>query len=337
MISISMADYEIYLESNIIYHLPEYLRKIYHRRGLFVVTDRHVYDLYHLKLAHILSEYQVQFVVIEPGEKSKSFEVYRNVIDTLIEKGIKRTDLILSFGGGVVGDLAGFVAATLYRGIPYVQIPTTLLAQVDSSIGGKVGIDLPSGKNLVGAFYPPKLVIIDPELLHTLSEREYRNGLAEMIKAGLIGDKKLYQYLLVQEKVREQDIASAIHVKREVVLSDPYDHGERMKLNFGHTFGHAIEKKHHYETYLHGEAISYGMLIALEIGVLMNETKPELYDEVKTLLLDRKLIHEPLLLKEDYKDHIMHDKKMTDEGLKFILVTKPGEAKIVNLKPEDLL
>lgn len=331
-----MADYEIYLESNILYHLPEHLRKIHQGRGVFVITDRHVYDLYHIKLAHILSEYDVQFVVIEPGEKSKSLDIYRSVIDTLIEKGIKRTDLIIAFGGGVVGDLAGFVAATLYRGIPYIQIPTTLLAQVDSSIGGKVGIDLPSGKNLLGAFYQPKLVLIDPQLLETLPEREYRNGLAEMIKAGLIGDKKLYQYLLMHDKVKEAEIASAIQVKREVVLNDPYDRGERMKLNFGHTFGHAIEKKHHYETYLHGEAISYGMLIALDMGIMMNETPQDLYDEVKTLLLERKLVCEPLLQKEDYKEHIIHDKKMTDQGLKFILVKKPGEAKIVTIKLEDL-
>ncbi len=244
---------------------------------------------------------------------------------------------MLAFGGGVIGDLTGFIASTLYRGISYVQIPTTLLAQVDSSIGGKVGIDLKEGKNLIGSFYDPKFVLIDPSLLKTLSKREYANGLAEMIKAGLIGDKKLYTYLLEHETVTEVEIAEAIQVKRNVVLLDPYDKKERMYLNFGHTFGHAIEKKHKYETYLHGEAISYGMLIALQIGIQLGETKEELYQEVLNLLLKRGLVKEPLLKKDDYQAEIIHDKKNLADGLHFILVTKPGDVKIVKLKELDML
>lgn len=330
-----MADYEITIESNGIKELPKMISKVHQGKYLFVITDQNLYDLYHDKLNQILIDFFVQYVIVTPGEKSKSFLMYQKVIDTLIEKGIRRSDLIIAFGGGVVGDLAGFVAATLYRGIPFVQVPTSLLGMVDSSIGGKVGIDLEHGKNLVGAFYNPKFVLIDPELLKTLPLRDYRNGLAEMIKAGLVGNRRLYTFLLENDRVSENEIAEAIFVKRELVLDDPYDKGARMLLNFGHTFGHAIERKHHYETYLHGEAISYGMLIALEIGITLGDTKVELYHEVKDLLLKRELVKEPLLHMEDYKDQIIHDKKLLKDGLHFIIVSKPGDAKIVKLKLED--
>lgn len=331
-----MPDYDITIESHGLVQLPKMISKVHPSKYLFIVTDQNLYDLYHDQLNQILIDFFVQYVIVTPGEKSKSFEMYQMVIDTLIEKGIRRSDLIIAFGGGVVGDLAGFVAATLYRGIPFVQVPTSLLGMVDSSIGGKVGIDLKHGKNLVGAFYNPKFVLIDPELLNTLPKRDYHNGLAEMIKAGLIGNKKLYTFLLEHDRVSENEIAEAIFVKRELVLDDPYDKGARMLLNFGHTFGHAIERKHHYETYLHGEAISYGMLIALEVGMMVGDTKVELYDEVKSLLLMRDLVKEPLLRIEDYKDQIIHDKKLLADGLHFIVVSRPGDAKIVKLKIEDL-
>jgi 3-dehydroquinate synthase len=334
--SIKMIDYDISIQKDVLNELPSFITKATSSKSLFIITDRHLFHLYHERLSLILNDFFVQYVTVEPGESSKSLRVYETVCQTLIEKGIRRSDFIIAFGGGVVGDLAGFVASTLYRGIPFAQIPTSLLAMVDSSIGGKVGIDLPQGKNVLGSFYNPKFVLIDPELLKTLSDREYENGIAEMIKAGLIGDKKLYHFLLEHKHVTENEIQMAICVKRELVLNDPYDFADRMKLNFGHTFGHAIEKKHHYQTYLHGEAISYGMLFALEIGMTLNETKPELYDEVKHLLIKRGLVKEPLLSMDDYKDGISHDKKLLSDGLHFIIVTKPGDSKIVTLKPEDL-
>jgi 3-dehydroquinate synthase len=332
-----MPNYDIFIEEDGLSHLAKHIKEVYPFDDLFVITDQNVFDLYNEKLIQALIGYKLSFVILPPGEKSKSLEVYHQAIQTLIEKGIKRNHLILAFGGGVIGDLAGFIASTLYRGISYIQIPTTLLAQVDSSIGGKVGIDLKEGKNLIGSFYDPKFVFIDPSFLKTLSKREYNNGLAEMIKAGLIGDKKLYAYLLEHDQVTVNEITEAIQVKRNVVLIDPYDKKERMYLNFGHTFGHAIEKKHHYETYLHGEAISYGMLISLQIGIQIGETKEELYQEVKKLLLDRKLVKEPLLEMEDYLDEIIHDKKNLADGLHFIIVTKPGDVKTHKLKELDIL
>ncbi|TVP86744.1 MAG: 3-dehydroquinate synthase [Acholeplasmataceae bacterium] len=336
MTKIDMPSYNIFIKEGAIRQLSQQLTDVYHGRHVFIITDRHVSNLYLQTIESALPDHVVQVVEIEPGEVSKSLDVYQQVISKLLSQGIKRDHLIIAFGGGVVGDLAGYVAATLYRGMAYVHIPTTLLAQVDSSIGGKVGIDLPEGKNLIGAFHQPGMVLIDPAFLKTLEPREYANGLAEMIKAGLIGDARLYQDLLIKSTVDQEDIIRAIHVKRKLVLADPYDHHERLLLNFGHTFGHAIEQQHGYRTYKHGEAISHGMLMALEIGIRLGVSSQALYDEVKTLLVDRQLVQEPLLDRRNYLDALVHDKKQMTTGLRFVLVEQPGKALVKVLQKEDL-
>jgi len=334
--NIKMPTYDISIYQHGLDHLEKHIKSFYQGRNLFVVTDETVYS-YHIEaLKKALSSFNLHITTIKPGEKEKNFDNYINVSRTLIEMGIKRSDLIIAFGGGVVGDLTGFVASTLYRGIPFVQIPTTLLSMVDASIGGKVAIDLPEGKNLLGSFYNPKLVFIDTCFLETLSDRDYRNGLAEMIKAGLIGDSKLYHTLKTLDKVTVKEIKQSILVKKEVVIKDPYEKKERMLLNFGHTFGHAIEKKHQYETYKHGEAISYGMLIALEIGVSKGYTNKALYQEVEDLLIERKLVEKPLLVMKDYLPFITHDKKFLENGLHFIIVKEPGVSEIITVKEFDL-
>ena len=332
-----MPDYDIYLDEVGTKDLETEIKKVYHYERLFIITDDIVFGIYQDILKDSLPSFKIDYVVIPSGEESKSFDTYHEVIRQLINLGMKRNHLMVAFGGGVVGDLAGFVASTLYRGVAFIQIPTTLLAMVDSSIGGKVGIDLAEGKNLIGSFYNPKLVYISPKFLETLPKREYHNGLAEMIKAGLIGDKHLYQYLLENEKVTIKEIQQAIHVKRDVVLIDPYDKKERMFLNFGHTFGHAIESKHNYLVYKHGEAISYGMLIALQVGVKKGETDIELYDQVKDLLIKRNLVEEPLMDPKDYISQVKKDKKYIGDLLQFIIVSKVGQAKIIQIKEEDLL
>lgn len=333
---IKMPDYEIWVKEGIFNSLHQMIKTIKGNPSLFVVTDENVYRLYESLMKDTLSSYHLDFVIIKPGESSKSIDSYLFVVKKLLEMKIKRDDLIIAFGGGVVGDLCGFVASTLYRGIDYIQIPTTLLAQVDSSIGSKVAIDLEEGKNLIGSFYPPKGVIIDPLFLKTLPEKEYVNGLAEVIKAGLIGNKRLYQHLLTENRITETEIIDAILVKRDVVLIDPYDHKERMYLNFGHTFGHAIEKAHQYQTYTHGEAISYGMLIALELGIKWHKTDVNLYNEVKEVLFKLKLIKEPLIDYHSYIPFIWSDKKNTHDGLKFVVINKPGYPEIVTINEGDL-
>ncbi len=332
---IKMPEYEIWVKEGIFSEIHQMIKTVKSNPSIFVVTDENVYALYQDLVKKSLESYHFEFVVIKPGELSKSIDTYISVIKSLIDKKIKRDDLIISFGGGVVGDLCGFVAATLYRGIDYIQVPTTLLAQIDSSIGSKVAIDIEEGKNLIGSFYPPKGVIIDPLFLNTLPEDEYANGLAEVLKAGLIGNKKLYHHLITENKIGEAEIIEAILVKRDIVLIDPYDHNERMFLNFGHTFGHAIEKAHQYRIYKHGEAISYGMLIAIELGIKWQKTDPSLYEEVKQILLRLKLVKEPLLTYKNYLDYIWSDKKNFQDGLRFVVISKPGHPELITLNEGD--
>lgn len=333
---LKMETYDIHVGQNSIHQLNVLIGEIYHHKDIFIVTDEHVDQLYHNLMHQILDAYHLHFVIIKPGETSKSFQTYLEVIDKLINLGIKRNHLIISLGGGVVGDLTGFVAATLYRGIDFIQVPTTLLSQVDSSIGSKVGIDLTQGKNLIGSFYDPKFVLIDPIFLETLDQREYLQGLAEMIKAGLIADKELFDFFKTHNKVTEKEILMALNVKRDVVLKDPYDQHERMILNFGHTFGHAIEKKFKYQTYKHGEAISYGMLIATHIGIKKGITPTYVYDEVKHVLETIGLIKKPYFDIESLKPFIHTDKKSMADVFHFICLKEIGQSVITNLKEGDL-
>lgn len=329
---ISMQDYDIMIGKHILNDLEAHINAIYQAHDIFIVTDDHVFDLYHEKVKSILKSYKVHFVSIKPGEKSKSYDVYLDTIEKLIAKGIKRNHLLIALGGGVVGDLTGFIAATLYRGISFIQIPTTLLAQVDSSIGGKVGIDLKEGKNLIGSFYTPKFVLIDPNFLETLNPREYRQGIAEMIKAGLIKNKALFDYFKTNDRVTEKEILMALDVKKEIVLKDPFEKHERMLLNFGHTYGHAIERKFNYETYKHGEAISYGMLLAIEEGINQDLTPRYVYDEVKEVLLNIGLIKEPFFKKETLDSYILTDKKHTSKAFHFICLKDIGQSVITKLE-----
>ena len=330
---IQMNQYDIVFDS--INHFNSHITSVYGHRKLFIVTDNNVFDLYEKKIRQALHDFELSFTVITPGERSKTYETYLSVISDLIDKGLKRDHMIVALGGGVVGDLAGFVAASIYRGVPFIQMPTTLLAMVDSSIGGKTGIDLPSGKNLVGAFYHPQMVLVDVSFLDTLSQEEYRHGMAEVIKAGLIGDRSLYDQVKKPVKLHINQLRAAIEVKKLVVDQDPFDKKERMFLNFGHTFGHAIEKHFAYDTYKHGEAISYGMLMALDIGSFLGITPISLYEDVKRVLMDWELVKEPLLKKEDFMNDIITDKKFTADGFHFILLKDIGQPIIKKLKPGD--
>jgi 3-dehydroquinate synthase len=327
-----MPDYDIIIGHQEMDKIESYVKEFYDFKEVYILTDDHVFSLYKEKINDWFNAFDIKIVVIPFGETSKSYPIYLNAINDLIKQGIKRQHLLIALGGGVVGDLAGFIASTLYRGIPFMQIPTSLLAMVDSSIGGKVGIDLELGKNLIGSFYQPKKVIIDPNFLNTLPLEEYQNGMAEMIKSGLIGDKDLYTYFINHQTVTEKEIIQTIQVKRRVVLIDPFDKKERMFLNFGHSYGHAIEKKTKYEIYKHGQAISYGMLIALQKGISLNVTPKYLYDEVKQILLKNSLVKEPLLKAIDFEDELKYDKKNMADGYHFILIENVGKAVIKKIK-----
>ena len=284
--------------------------------------------------------------ILKQGEASKSIENFKKILNTLIEKKFDRSDLIIALGGGVVGDISGYVASSYLRGISFIQIPTTLLAQVDSSVGGKTAINIPAGKNLVGAFYNPKGVIIDTETLNSLPEREFKSGLAEVLKYGLIQNKYLLsllyenssEVLLRKERIIQEIIFESIKSKSKIVIADEKENGLRAILNFGHTFGHAIEANGKYKKILHGEAVAKGMLIASRISFLENLIALKDLEKIELLLKDFKF---DLSLDEyqysDLKPYIYRDKKVKAGKLNLILLEKISKAKITNtFNPKNL-
>ena len=274
-------EYDIMIEKGLLDRAGEHCRTVLPRANrLAVVTDSNVATLYLERVRRSLERagFAVTDIVVPAGESSKSLEQLARLYDGMLSFGLSRTDAVVALGGGVVGDLAGFAAATLLRGVDFVQIPTTVLAQVDSSVGGKVAIDLPAGKNLAGAFWQPRLVLMDPDCLNTLSDRIFSDGMAEVIKYGCILDGELFRLLeenpsrtAVMEQI-EQVLFTCCDLKRRVVEADERDTGERMLLNFGHTLGHAYELAYHYETYTHGEGVAAGMMAAAAIGEYLKDT-----------------------------------------------------------------
>lgn len=267
IVSLKDNSYPIYIEKGILNKIDEYINQIYQGNKIMIISDDQVYSHYGDLLTSILEkQYDINHVVVAHGEESKRFDILPSLYKSLLDFKLTRTDLIIALGGGVIGDLAGFVAATYLRGVKLVQIPTSLLAQVDSSVGGKVAVDLPEGKNLVGAFYHPKMVLIDPETLKTLPERFINDGMGEVIKYGCIKDKKLFERLNSYKDFTdlyndiEEIIYRCVDIKRDVVERDQFDFGDRLLLNFGHTLAHAIEQHYQYKKYSHGEAVAIGMV-----------------------------------------------------------------------------
>jgi 3-dehydroquinate synthase len=280
-------------------------------------------------------------MVLEPGEETKSFNTLPKIYNELLDFKITRKDLIITFGGGVIGDLGGFAASSFLRGVPFVQVPTTILAQVDSSVGGKVAVDLERGKNLVGSFYQPKAVYIDSEVLNTLSDKFYRDGMAEVIKYGCIKDagffnklKSLKNRTQVMDNI-EDIIYNCCLIKKTVVEIDEKDLGERMLLNFGHTLGHAVEKYYNFTGYSHGEAVAIGMYNISLNSENKGLTKKGVSEEIKEILINYGLPYEVEL--EDNQtivDTIALDKKNLGKILKVILVTEIGKSIIYDTTPE---
>lgn len=321
-------NYDIHISNGDFLPLYERLRE-YAR--IFVVTDQTVYDYYGDVFHDLKKAFDTVIHIIHPGETSKSIETYEMICTDFLNQHIKRDDVILAFGGGVVGDLTGFVAATLLRGIDLIQIPTTLLSMVDSSIGSKVGINTKQGKNLIGQFYEPTFVFIQLQFLKTLSKRELNNGYAEMIKAGLIGDPSLFELLKQHDHDLMTVIYKALKVKMDLVKKDPFENNERMYLNFGHTLGHAIEKHMGYEGIKHGEAISHGMMYAIEKGIEKNITPLPIKEVVLQVLHQYQLLEIHIEDVNVYEHHIFLDKKQRKDGLRFVCIKDIGIPVIVTL------
>ena len=258
--------YDIFIENGLLDACGTILKQTTKAQKAAIITDDTVEALYGARVRASLEKegFEVIQFVFPHGELSKCSATLNQIYDFLCENSMTRTDCLVALGGGVVGDITGFAAATFLRGMDFVQIPTTLLAQVDSSVGGKTAIDLPGGKNLVGAFKQPVCVICDPRTLDTLPPEIFSDGMGEVIKYGMIRDAALFDLVAAHTQesisaVLEEVIAACIAIKRDVVEADEFDTGERMILNYGHTLGHAIESYYHYETYSHGSAVAAGM------------------------------------------------------------------------------
>ena len=314
-------------------------------RKLTIVTDSRVLPLYLARTADSLEQigFQIQCLTVPAGEASKSAEQLVILWEKMMAFGMTRTDAVVALGGGVVGDLAGFAAATLLRGVDYVQIPTTLLSQVDSSVGGKVAIDLRAGKNLAGAFWQPSLVIIDPGCLDTLPDRTFSDGMAEVIKYGCILDRKLFELLnrcgsrvRVMERIVDV-VYTCCDLKRRVVVEDERDTGLRQLLNFGHTVGHAFELAGHYETWTHGQGVAAGMNWAAQLGVELGVTPPETVECIQELLKKFDLpldIHCPW---ETMTEEVGLDKKNAGDHISLIVLEKLGQAVHRKMARDELL
>lgn len=310
----------------------------------FIVTDDCVADFY---LDEVLQSFpahvRVETAIVPQGEKSKSFQQYEDLLTKALEKKLDRQSMIIALGGGVVGDLAGFVAATYMRGIPFVQVPTTLLAH-DSSVGGKVGINHPYGKNMVGAFHQPSLVLYDPECLLTLPEKEWRSGFAEVIKHGFIDNEDFLKLLKEKVttlnkwdmKVLSEILYLSIQVKANIVEEDEREAGKRAFLNFGHTLGHAIESHLGYGKITHGEAVAIGMKFALRLSEKLYQVNLH-YEPYITML--EKLGYEftlPNVNLHDLIERMKVDKKAHNQSIRFVLLRKFGKPELTKVS-EDLI
>lgn len=341
VVDLDERSYPIIIEDNLLDRIDEEIKKVFKGNKVFILTDENVNKYYGDKVSSKLLDvgYEVNSLVLPAGEETKSFFTLPEIYNALLDFNLTRSDLIITLGGGVIGDLGGFVASTYLRGVSFVQIPTSLLAQVDSSVGGKVAVDLEKGKNLVGSFYHPKLVLIDPLVLKTLDKRFLVDGMAEVIKYGCIKDINLFEYLNNTDEVEViNSIGTIIHrccdIKREVVENDERDNGERMLLNFGHTIGHAIEQYYNYSKYTHGEAVAIGMYNITRISEAKALTEPGTSGKIKNILEKYNLPYNMDIDIENILDTMNLDKKKLGKNLNIILLKEIGQSEIYNTTNE---
>jgi len=333
-VNLGENSYDILIDSGILGRACEYIN--YNK--VAIITDENVDKYYGDALLNSLSG-DVKKLVLPAGESTKSIPMLQKVYDFLLDFQITRKDVIIALGGGVIGDLTGFAASTLLRGVPFIQIPTTLLAQVDSSVGGKVAVNVPQGKNLIGSFYQPKIVLIDTDCLKTLPKRVIADGMAEVIKYGCIRDVSLFELLANENPFDAIDeiIETCCNIKRIVVEADEFDLGERMILNFGHTLGHAVENYYNYSKYTHGEGVAIGMYNASLAGEKMGITPFGTAEKIKNILVKYNLPYKLDIDKNCLTDAMSLDKKSENSDINLILLDKIGNAIIKKLPKLDVL
>ncbi len=336
--------YQNIIERGILRHVSEYLPANAGKR--FIITTEDVWKLHRKTLEAQFADGDFEILFFPGGEINKRLSAVEALAEQMVARGGDRTSLVVGFGGGIVTDVSGFVAAVFMRGIPVVQVPTTLLAQVDAATGGKTGVNLASGKNLIGSFHHPQTVLIDPDVLSTLPEREYRAGLFEVIKCGVIRDANLFdllerqadEVLAKRKDLVDRLIAAAVRIKAEVVSADERESGLRRILNFGHTIGHAIEAETEYKRFLHGEAIAWGMLAATRLSELTGTLEETAAERIRRTICRYGPL--PCVQDLDHKKLISRlnsDKKTLKGKVHFILPSAIGVVKVISGIPDDVI
>jgi len=311
------------------------LPKLIFDRKVVIVTNKTVAGFHLETILKRVSAKELHVVNVPDGEKYKNLETIENVLNKCFEYKLDRKSLLIAFGGGVIGDMTGFTASLYQRGIDFIQVPTTLLSQVDASVGGKTGVNNKYGKNLIGAFYQPKAVYIDPSFLKTLPKREFAAGIAEIIKMAVMFDRDYFDFLLgsniKDEEILKETIKRSVELKAKVVNQDEKEAGIRAVLNYGHTFGHVVENETNYTTYLHGEAVSIGMIMANALAVELGLFSKDDASMVKSLLKSFSLPVDYVIKDVDsFYEHFFLDKKSSNNSIKFILPNGLGHHKIVS-------
>jgi len=345
-VDLGARSYPIYIGQQLL-GKPELLAKYIAGRQVMVVSNETVAPLYLQAVLDMLAGFETATVILPDGEQFKNLDTLNSIFNALLENRFNRDCTLVALGGGVVGDITGFAAASYQRGVSFLQIPTTLLAQVDSSVGGKTGVNHPQGKNMIGAFHQPRCVLIDTDTLDTLDDRQLAAGLAEVIKYGLIHDVNFFAWLETNMdalKARDkQALAYAIErscaIKAEIVAADERESGKRALLNLGHTFGHAIETGMGYGAWLHGEAIATGMLMAADLSARHGWLPAEAVQRTKKLLQQAGLPTTPpeSMNETQFRELMSIDKKVIGGNLRLVLLENMGEAIITGDFRQELL
>lgn len=346
-LDLGQNSYDIFIGEGVIDQVGVLLKGLSFKGRVAVVTDPKVEGFYGSRVRKSLKKAGFKFILIQipAGERYKTLKQINRIYDSLIQNHFERSDLLLALGGGVIGDMTGFAAATYLRGVSFVQCPTTVLAQVDASIGGKTGVDHPEGKNLIGAFHQPRFVCSDPAVLYTLQKREYRSGLAEIVKYGVIADESFFQYLETHSQAIQdldlQKITHCIHrasqIKAEIVQADEHEGGIRKILNYGHTIGHAIETLTGYRKVKHGEGVAMGMVaasrLAVELGLLH---EADVKRQVKLLTAFDLPTRLPDLDPGDILEVMAGDKKVVGGEIYFVLPKNIGSVDVMQVDKKVL-
>ncbi len=332
--------YDILIEKGLLAKSGTLVKTVLKCKKLTLISDTNVYPIYGDTVKQLLEAegYEVFTFIFKAGEASKKTSTVVEMVEFMAENQLTRGDGVVALGGGVCGDMAGFAAAIYLRGIKFVQIPTTLLSQVDSSVGGKTAVDLPQGKNLCGAFHQPSLVIIDPNVLETLTDHFFADGMGEVIKAGCIKSANLFERLENEnpKDFIEDMIYECLDIKRQVVENDEKEHGERALLNFGHTCGHAIEKLWNFETISHGEAVGIGMVMISQVSEKLGITQNGTADRIINVLNKNNMKIKDTHTTAQIVAAMSADKKRTADGIKFAVLKSIGNSFIYPVKNEDI-